>query len=123
MDYSHDAHFEHCKTYIKRITQTVLQNGLPQGVVLNVNFPKVSNTPLQGIKICRQARARWEEDFDKRKNPMGRDYYWLSGEFVNQDTGEDTDEWALENNYVSVVPVQFDLTAHQHIKELAQLNF
>ena len=123
LDYSHDAHFDHCKDYIRHITQTVLKNGLPAGVVLNVNFPKVSETPLKGVKICRQAKARWVEDFDKRTNPMGKEYYWLSGEFVNQDTGKDTDEWALENNYISVVPVQFDLTAHQHLQELTKLNF
>jgi len=123
LDYSKDAYFDHCKTYIKHITQTVLQNGLPAGVVLNVNFPKASETPLKGVKICRQARARWIEDFDKRTNPMGREYYWLSGKFANQDNGEDTDEWALENNYISLVPVQFDLTAHQHLEQLTKLNF
>jgi 5'-nucleotidase len=123
LDYSHDAHFDHCKDHVKHITQTVLKNGLPAGIVLNVNFPKVSDKPLKGVKICRQARARWVEDFDKRTNPMGKEYYWLSGKFVNQDTGEDTDEWALENNYISVVPVQFDLTAHKHLEELAKFNF
>lgn len=119
LDYNSNASFEHCKTYIKSIALQVLNQGLPQGIVLNVNFPKVSEQPLQGVKICRQARARWVEDFDKRTNPMGKEYYWLSGEFVNQDKGEDTDEWALEHNYVSVVPVQFDMTAHHHINEIA----
>ncbi|MEC8884607.1 MAG: 5'/3'-nucleotidase SurE, partial [Bacteroidota bacterium] len=59
----------------------------------------------------------------KRTNPMGRDYYWLSGEFVNEDQGEDTDEWALANGYVSVVPVQFDLTAHHFIEKLNDWKF
>lgn len=122
LDYSSAASFEHCKAYIKKIAQQVLDKGLPKSVVLNVNFPKVSDQELQGVKICRQAKARWVEDFDKRTNPMGKEYYWLSGEFVNQDTGQDTDEWALERNYVSVVPVQFDLTAHQHIQELTNWN-
>lgn len=123
LDYSADAFFEHCKTHIASIARQVLENGLPNGIVLNVNFPKVTRTPLKGIKVCRQANAKWVEDFDKRTNPMGREYYWLSGEFVNQDTGQDTDEWALENNYVSVVPVQFDLTAHHYIKDLNAWKF
>lgn len=118
LDYSHNANFEHCKGFIKNIAQQVIENGLPNGIVLNVNFPKVSEIPLKGTRICRQAKALWVEDFDKRVNPQGRDYYWLTGEFVNQDKGEDTDEWALANNYVSVVPVQFDLTAHHFIKDL-----
>ncbi len=118
LDYSIDADFSHCESFIKRITTQVLENGLPQGVVLNVNIPKLKASEIRGIKVGRQANAQWVEDFDKRTNPMGRDYYWLSGEFVNHDTGEDTDEWALANGYVSVVPVQFDLTAYRFINEL-----
>lgn len=95
-----------------------LERGLPDGVVLNVNFPKLAASQIKGIKVCRQANAHWVETFDKRTSPLGRDYYWLSGEFVNEDKGEDTDEWALYNGYVSVVPVQFDLTAHHAIKDI-----
>ncbi len=123
LDYSAAASFEHCKPFILSIVKQVLENGLSSGVVLNVNFPKASNEPLKGIKICRQANARWVEDFDKRTNPMGREYYWLSGTFVNLDSGLDTDEWALEHNYVSIVPVQYDLTAHQSIQELTKWKF
>ena len=122
LDYSIDADFSHCESFIKRITTQVLENGLPQGVVLNVNIPKLKASEIRGIKVGRQANAQWVEDFDKRTNPMGRDYYWLSGEFVNHDAGEDTDEWALANGYVSVVPVQFDLTAHRFINELNSWN-
>ena len=123
LDYSIDADFSHCETYVKKITQEVLQNGLPKGVVLNVNIPKLKASEIRGIKVGRQANAQWVEDFDKRTNPMGRDYYWLSGEFVNEDKGEDTDEWALANGYVSVVPVQFDLTAHHFIEKLNGWKF
>ena len=118
LDYSMHANFGPCKKYIKKIVNEVLENGLPKGIVLNVNFPKLKENELKGIKICRQANAHWEEEFDKRISPMGREYYWLTGKFVNEDKGKDTDEWALENGYVSVVPTQFDLTAHEHIKEL-----
>jgi 5'-nucleotidase len=112
LDYDWNADFETMKPFIRKITLQVLENNLPQGVVLNVNFPKLKKEEIKGIKICRQAKALWVEKFDKRQTPQGRDYYWLAGEFVNQDKGEDTDEWALGNGYVSVVPVQFDLTAH-----------
>jgi 5'-nucleotidase len=118
LDYDWNADFESIKSFIRKITLEVLENKLPEGVVLNVNFPKLKEEEIRGIKICRQAKAMWMEKFDKRKTPQGRDYYWLSGEFVNQDSGEDTDEWALKNGYISVVPVQFDLTAHHATQQL-----
>ncbi len=120
LDYSWNANFEPLKAYIKKIALNVLENGLPDGVVLNVNFPKSES--FNGLKICRQARANWVEEFDKRINPQGKAYYWLTGKFVNGDKGEDTDEWALANNYVSVVPVQFDLTAHHFLQKLNSWN-
>jgi len=118
LDYNWDADFEPAKFFIRKITQQVLENGLPEGVILNVNLPKLAEKDIKGIKVCRQAKAMWQEKFDKRTNPMGKDYYWLTGKFVNMDNGEDTDEWALANGYVSVVPVQFDLTAHHALQTL-----
>ena len=122
-DFGWNADFEPTKAYVRQIIETVLENKLPEGVVLNVNFPKTEGGEYNGIKICRQANARWIERFDKRQTPYGKDYYWLTGEFINYDKGEDTDEWALNNGYVSVVPVQFDLTAHHAIQTLNQWNF
>ncbi len=118
LDYSLTANLEPSMEFVKEIAQSVLKHGLPKGVVLNVNIPNLPENKIKGIKICRQAMAHWAEKFDKRTNPQGRDYYWLTGEFINEDKGDDTDEWALENGYVSVVPVQFDLTAHHVIQEL-----
>ncbi len=118
LDYSLEADFEPAKKYIKLLVNECLANGLPKGVVLNVNIPKLPEKDIKGVRVCRQANAHWEEKFDKRTNPLGRDYYWLTGEFVNEDKGEDTDEWALHNGYVSIVPVQFDLTAHHAIKDI-----
>ncbi|PZR08731.1 MAG: 5'/3'-nucleotidase SurE [Flavobacterium psychrophilum] len=118
LDYNWDADFEPIKASIKKITEEVLENGLPDGVILNVNFPKLKEDEIKGIKICRQAKAMWQERFDKRQTPMGKDYYWLTGKFVNLDNGEDTDEWALAHGYISVVPVQFDLTAHHAMQTL-----
>lgn len=118
LDFSHEADFNPSRKIVKAIALETLKNGLPKGVVLNVNIPKLNSSEIRGIKVCRQAKAYWQEKFDKRTNPLGRDYYWLTGTFVNEDEGTDTDEWALEQGYVSVVPVQFDLTAHQAINEL-----
>ena len=122
LDYKWDANFEPAKPFIKKITEKVLSDGLPKDVILNVNIPNLEAEQIKGIKISRQAKAQWIEEFDKRTNPMGKNYYWLSGEFVNQDEGEDTDEWALANGYISVVPVQFDLTAHTAISTLKKWN-
>jgi 5'-nucleotidase len=122
LDYDWNADFDAIKSSIRKITLEVLEKGMPENVVLNVNFPKLKETEIKGIKICRQAKAIWMEKFDKRITPQGKDYYWLTGEFVNQDKGEDTDEWALENGYISVVPVQFDLTAHHAIQQLNTWN-
>ena len=118
LDYSLEADFEPARKYVELLVKQCLKNGLPKGVVLNVNIPKLPAAEIKGIRVSRQANAHWEENFDKRTNPLGRDYYWLTGEFVNEDKGEDTDEWALKHGYVSVVPVQFDLTAHHAIKDI-----
>ena len=118
LDFNYKADFKQGKEFVKRITLNALKNGIPEATVLNVNIPKLKKEHIKGIKICRQANGYWREDFDKRKSPFGKEYYWLSGEFVNKDKGEDTDIWALENGYVSIVPVQFDLTAHHMIQKL-----
>ena len=118
LDYSLEADFKPSEKFIKSIVSQCLSNGMPKGVVLNVNIPKLSENKIKGIKICRQANGHWEEKFDKRTNPLGRDYYWLTGKFVNNDKGTDTDEWALENGYVSATPTQYDLTAYHAIKDI-----
>ncbi|MEM6524605.1 MAG: 5'/3'-nucleotidase SurE [Bacteroidota bacterium] len=117
-DYSHDADFDHAIEYVEKITRMVLDKGLTRGVALNVNIPPKRNEFIRGIKICRQANAKWQEDFDQRYDPYGRRYFWMAGNFINHDKGEDNDEWAIANNYVSVVPCQYDLTAHHAISIL-----
>lgn len=120
-DFSYDADFSKCVPYVKSIVHQVLEHGLPQGTLLNVNFPKVDE--IKGIKICRQASAKWAEEFDERVDPHNRKYYWLTGIFQLNDKGADTDVWALQNEYVSVVPVQYDLTAHHAIPVLNNWQF
>lgn len=118
LDYDWNADFRASKEFVKKIALNVLLNGLADGVVLNVNIPKLKKEEIKGVKICRQANGNWKEEFDKRTSPFGKEYYWLSGEFVNKDKGLDTDIWALENGYISVVPVHFDMTAHHAIQKL-----
>ena len=122
-NYSLDANFSASKKYAKVIAENVLKHGLPNGTLLNVNIPSISESKIKGVKVCRQAIAKWEEKFDERTDPNKRKYYWLTGQFINPDKGEDTDEWALANGYVSVVPVQFDFTAHHAIPFLNDWTF
>lgn len=110
LDYSIDADFTAARKYARIIVEKMLHKRPNKHTVLNVNIPAVSVDLIKGVRICRQAYAKYEEDFIERNDPHGRKYYWLTGEFVNFDKGKDTDVWALQNNYVSLVPVQFDLT-------------
>ncbi len=114
-DHEKDPDFSHTISYVRDICLQVLKSGLPKATALNVNFPKKTAHPIKGIKICRQAKATWKEEFDERVDPYGRKYLWLAGSFHNPDKGEDTDEWAIANGHVSVVPCVFDLTAHHAI--------
>ena len=123
LDMNWDADFSQCTDFVREISLNVLNNGLPRGVVLNVNIPKLLKEEIKGIKICRQARSRWEEEFDRRTNPQGRDYYWLTGKFISEDDGTDTDLWALKNGYISVVPTQADLTHYPSIEPLNKWIF
>jgi len=124
LDESIGADFKAAQKFVKKIVKTVLEKGLPKDVCLNVNIPRLKADEIKGIKICRQARANWIEELDERLDPAGKPYFWLTGKFDNFDKGKkDTDVWALENNYISVVPTQFDMTAHTSIKELEKFKF
>lgn len=117
-DFSYSANFEAAGEYIKEIVRKSIDKKLQKGMVLNVNIPKLPKEELKGIRICRQAKAVWQEEYDERKDPRGRTYYWLTGKFVNLDSGDDTDERALEEGYISIVPIQYDMTAHNYISDL-----
>jgi 5'-nucleotidase len=114
-DHGMEADFQPCLPFVRMMLKRVLEHGLPEGVLLNVNFPR---DPILGLKVCRQAKAKWKEEFDERHDPYQRKYYWLTGVFQLNDEGEDTDVWALNHHYGSVVPVQFDFTAHHAMAEL-----
>jgi 5'-nucleotidase len=119
-DYGHDADFSHVGPWVRQVCELALGQGIPAGTALNVNIPKNTGQPLAGLRLCRQARAKWNEEFDTRLDPYKRPYHWLVGTFVNLDQGTDTDEWALAHGYVSVVPCQFDLTAYRGLEMLSQ---
>ena len=123
LDYSMEADFTAAKTVVRKIAIQMLAKKQHKHLLLNVNIPAVPENQLKGIKICRQAYAKYEEDFIERTDPHGKMYYWLTGEFVNFDRGKDTDVWALKNNYVSVVPVQFDLTNYELKTKLETWKF
>ncbi|WP_188559882.1 5'/3'-nucleotidase SurE [Hymenobacter glacieicola] len=117
-DYGHGADFSHVEEWVEHLCRQALAHGIPQGTALNVNIPKKSAEPIAGARLCRQARAKWQEEFDLRYDPYKRPYYWLLGNFVNEDQGQDTDEYALAHNYISIVPCQFDLTALYALREM-----
>ena len=118
-----EANFSPSEKYVEQIIRYSLNHHLTGNCCLNVNFPAVDSDLIQGIKVCRQANAMWEETFDERFDPAGNAYYWLTGKFVNHEAeATDTDEWALKNNYISVVPVQYDVTAYPILKEIKQLE-
>jgi len=117
-DFNPNASMDHIDQYLVKIINTALDKGISNSVALNVNIPKKSKNKIKGIKICRQANAIWEERFDKRFDPYGREYYWMIGNFVNYDNSDDNDEWAIKNNYISIVPCKFDLTSYKSIEFL-----
>ena len=118
LDFSFDANFDAAKPYIKELIQKGLSGDFPKGSLLNVNIPKLPTAELKGIKYCRQAEGRWEEEFAEATDPRGEKYYWLTGKFVNHDKGKNTDLEALKNGYISVVPSMHDLTNYDLLKKL-----
>ena len=123
LQYKEDADFSGASAYADRIIRKVMSRKLPEGICLDGNIPEVPVSEIKGVRICRQAGGTWLEDFDIRKDPKGRDYYWLKGIFARIGDGEDTDEHALEHNFVSIVPVNFDFTDYPAIEELKRWDF
>ena len=123
LDYSYDADFTAAKQVVHTIvTQVLAMKKKDKHLLLNVNIPALPSEKIKGIKICKQAYAKYEEDFSERLDPHGKKYYWLTGAFKNFDKAKDTDVWALEHNFVSVVPVQFDLTNYALKTQLEKNN-
>lgn len=123
LDYAYDADFGPSKAWVQRIVKQVLKEGLPTGVCLNVNIPAVPSDEIKGIKVVRQADGAWEETFEARQDPYHQDYFWLSGRFNERLNGSDTDLVALRENYISIVPIQYDFTAHSAIQKLKNMDY
>ena len=121
-DYSEDADFDYSKKIVRLIAEKVIEEGLKIGTCLNVNIPNVKQDQIKGIKVCKQGKAFWDDTFDHRKDPLGKDYYWLTGSFASKEPSLDTDINYLENNYVTIVPTQYDLTCHPSVEELKKWN-
>lgn len=116
-----DADFSQCVRYGRQIFSNVVAKGLPDSICLNVNFP---DSNIKGVRICRQAQGMWKEEFDHRTDPHGGDYYWLTGYFKNAEPhSQETDEWAMHNGYVSVVPTQIDMTAYSLLEDLKNWDY
>ena len=122
LDYSWDADFRAAQHYVRQIMEYVLQNGLSKCQLINVNIPRLPLAEIRGVRVCRQADARWKENFVEATDPRGQKYYWLTGEFVNDDLDDDTDIWALGNGYVSVVPSGHDLTNYEAIPVIKKME-
>lgn len=123
LDFSWEANFEPAKSFIRKIILNVLNNGMPENCrLLNVNIPNLPYDAIKGVKVCRQADGRWQEAFVEAKDPQGVPYYWLTGEFKMDDKKDDTDIWALQNDYISIVPSGHDLTIYGAIEQLRSLE-
>ena len=120
-NFSHDADFSLAKHVAAQLIPLVLEKGMPQGICWNVNIPNCNLDAFKGIKSCKQAYAFWEDRFDKREDQFGRPYYWLTGTFDPQENAPDSDLYALKDNYATVVPTHFDLTAYHYLTELDTL--
>lgn len=117
--YSSTADFSGCSEYIRKICTQLLHEPLPAGICLNVNFPELPASEIKGMVVARQAMGNWQEEFEKRKDPAGKTYYWLTGNFLNHEPeSKDTDDWAIHNGYVSIVPVTTDMTAYRFMETL-----
>lgn len=122
LDYPANAEFSHANKYILQIVHSVLDNKLQGSRLLNINIPKESEEDIKGIKICRQGEGVWEEDFVRSEDPRGRPYYWMTGKFIVKRHEEGTDLFALENNFISIVPSSSDLTDYKQIERLKFLE-
>ncbi len=122
LDYRYEADFTASKYVVHKMVSRILAKKISKHFLLNVNIPPIPLSELRGIKVCKQAYAKYEEDFDERVDPQGKKYYWLTGKFVNFDKARDSDVYALQKKYVSVVPVQFDLTNYKLKAELEKNN-
>ena len=120
-DYHEDADFEPLRPYVDRFTRQVLQQGLPQGVCLNVNFPVLGEKDYHGVRVCRMSPGTWYNETTRCEHPRGGHYYWMVGSFRNDaPEATDTDRWALDHGYVAITPTRIDVTATEHLQQIME---
>ena len=122
LDYRWGADFAVAEPYVRQIIERGLAGAFGAATLLNVNIPTGVDAPIAGLKVCRQADARWIEKFQEGTDPRGQKYYWLTGSFVPNDVVDGTDIYALDRHYVSVVPCMHDLTQHHALDRLRTLE-
>jgi 5'-nucleotidase len=116
-DHRDDADFEPLRPYVRKMVQRVLNEGLPQGVCLNINFPLVN--AFRGVKVCRMAKGTWSSEVTRCRHPRGYDYWWMVGTYTNDEPeAVDTDNWALSNGYIAITPTQIDVTAYEMLAKM-----
>jgi len=113
-----DPDFQYAAKFAGQLARILLEKGLPKGVYLNVNVPACAENKIKGVNITRQGQAVFQEKFDKRIDPHGRTYYWLSGQKIDQEKSIDVDDGAVQTNYISVTPVHYDLTRYDFLNTL-----
>lgn len=124
LDYTSNPDFSAAVHYGQIVVKNVLEKGLSNRTCLNVNVPVLKTDEIKGVMICRQNNGIWKEEFDKRTDPRGQEYFWLTGYFQNNEPdATDTDEWALANGYISIVPISIDLTRYQEMERLKSWSF
>ena len=121
-DYSMEANFDPATPWVKAIMEYVIEHGMVNTNLLNVNIPHPDFGPIKGMRVCRQSEGRWEEEFVEGEDPRGQKFYWLTRNFVTSDIGPDTDIHALRAGYISIVPSLHDLTSHQALPELKPIE-
>lgn len=121
LNHNPEADFSGCIPSVKQIITTTLEHGLPADISLNVNIPRLPASDIKGIQICHEARAFWRDSFEKRIDPQGHPYWWLTGKFDCENPTEASDEWALRNGFVSIVPIHLDFTHYPSLEELRRL--
>ena len=118
-DYNPNADLSALRPYIRKIVKRVFEEGLPKGICLNVNFPVAEE--FKGIKVCRMGYGSWINEVVKCKHPRGNDYYWLVGNYRDDEPGAtDNDRWALHNGYVAVTPTTMDVTAYEMMDKMKE---
>ena len=104
------------------VATKVIANGLPEGILLNVNVPNIQEESIKGYRITKQGKLVFKDRFEKREDPRGKYYYWMKGEIIN-DTNSDTDGFALQNDFVSITPIHYQLTEESFLKTLQNWEF